>query len=98
MSAFGMLLQGKVGDAIVRVIETVLGVVLPKPLAELVHRLTDDEGKILWDAASTALGDLVGGKSFTQVVDDVWDTIKEQVPSKAKADLADALGIQSRSI
>lgn len=71
--------------------------VWPPQLKAFVAKLTDDEGIILWNAATTGLSDLASGKSFQQTVDDVWEIIKDQVPTKAKSDLADALGIQSRA-
>lgn len=59
MSAWGMFKEGKVGAAIVRVIETVFGITVPAPLANLIDTLTSDAGLIAksfaqaaWDAAN----------------------------------------------
>lgn len=59
MSAWGMFKEGKVGAAIVRVIETVFGITVPAPLAILIDVLTSDAGMIAksfaqasWDAAN----------------------------------------------
>lgn len=58
MSAFGLFKEGKVGAAIVRAIEWILGVDLPPPLASLIEQLTSDAGLVAksfaqaaWDAA-----------------------------------------------
>lgn len=68
MSAFGLLKEGKVGAAIVRVIETLFGVTVPPELAKLIDVLTSDAGLIAksfaqaaWDAAaeSDPLSDII---------------------------------------
>lgn len=58
MSAIGLMKEGKVGAAIVRAIEWILGIDLPPPLASLIEQLTSDAGMIAksfaqaaWDAA-----------------------------------------------
>lgn len=97
MSAFGMLLQGKVGDAIVRVIETLTGKPLPKPLADLIHKFTSDAGSIIWAAAGVGVADIKAGKSISDVADDVLDSLAKQGIIAVKADVLDALGLQARA-
>ena len=92
-----MLLQGKVGDAIVRVIESVFGVKLPKELSDLIHKFTSDEGKVIWSAAGAAVADVVSGKPMDQVAGDVVVTLSTQGVQVAKSDVMDALGLQVRS-
>lgn len=70
---------------------------LPPQLAAFVNKFMDDEGQIIWGACVTALGDAVAGKTIQQIGDDVWNQIKSQVPTKAKSDVLDALGVLLRA-
>lgn len=97
MSAFGMLLQGKVGDAIVRVIETIFGIQLPQPLADLIHKFTSDTGKVIWAAGGTAVADVQAGKSLSDTADDVVSQLASQGIAAAKQDVMDAVGLQARA-
>lgn len=97
MSAWGMLKQGKVGDALVRVIETIFGFKLPPELADFVHKFTTDEGQILWDAGKLAVADIKAGKALQTTAEEVWAQISDKVPSMALKDLQDAIGIQARA-
>lgn len=97
MSAFGMLMQGKVGDAIVRVIETVFGITLPKPLSDLIHKFTSDSGKIIWDAATLAVSEISDSKPIGAVADDVVADLAAKGVAAAKSDVLDALGLQARA-
>lgn len=69
----------------------------PPALKAFVTKLTDDEGQIIWTAAQAALVGLESDKSITVIGDEVWEAIKEQVPSKGKADVLDALGVLLRA-
>jgi hypothetical protein len=97
MSAFGMLLEGKVGGAIVRVIETVFGISLPKPLSDLIHKFTSDAGKVIWDAATVGVADIKAGKDIHAVADDIVADLASKGTEVAKADVLDALGLQARA-
>lgn len=92
MNVLNEALHGHVLTAVEKIWETVWNA-LPPELQALVKSLTDDEGKILWAAAQTALVDGLAGKSITQIADEVWVTLETQVPSKAKNDLLNALGV-----
>jgi hypothetical protein len=59
MSAIGLAREGKIGAAIVRILESIFGIHMPPPLANLVETLTSDAGLIAkafaqaaWDAAA----------------------------------------------
>lgn len=69
----------------------------PPQLKAFIDKFMDDEGAILWSAAETALASAGDGKNISEIADETWETIKDQVPSKAKSDLLDALGVQSRA-
>lgn len=97
MSAFGLLKEGKVGAAIVRVIETVFGVTVPAPLAELIDRLTSDAGLIAksfaqsaWDAAaeSDPLDQIIAKAVAAAVAEGKTDLDKE---------IADWVGVIDRN-
>lgn len=66
-------------------------------LKAIVIKFATDEGKIVWDAGKLVLEDLTSGKTFEQAVADGWQVIKDQAPSMALSDLADAAGIQKRA-
>lgn len=97
MSAFGMLMEGKVGDAIVRVVESVFGIKLPQPLADLVHKFSTDAGQVIWAAATVGVVDVKAGKTLSEVADDVLKALEAQGVAAAKADVLDALGLQVRA-
>ena len=92
MNVLKEALHGHVLTAVEKIWDTVWGA-LPPELQALIESLTDDEGKILWAAAQTALADGLAGKTITQIADDIWPTIETQVPNKAKDDLLNALGV-----
>lgn len=97
MSAFGMLLQGKVGDAIIRVIETLTGKPLPAPLANLISKFTTDEGQVIWNAGTVAANDVLGGKSIETAADDALAILASQGITAARNDVLDAIGLQARA-
>lgn len=92
---FSDVLHGNLTHAYQRLADWYSG--WPPALKAFVTKLTDDEGQIIWAAAQAALVGLVGDKSITVIGDEVWETIKEQVPNKAKADVLDALGVLLRA-
>lgn len=65
----------------------------PPELKAFVASLTDDEGQILMNAAKDALAGAFAGQSIPTIADALWDTLKDKVPSKAKEDLMNALGV-----
>lgn len=92
---FADVLHGNFSHAYSRLADWYSG--WPPELKAFVAKLTDDEGQILMATARGLLADALAGKDFNQIIDDAWDTIKNQVPGKAKSDLADALGVLKRS-
>lgn len=92
---FADVLHGNFSHAAARLTDWYSG--WPPELKAFVAKLTDDEGAILMNTARGLLSDLLAGKDFNQIIDDAWNTIKDQVPGKAKSDLADALGVLKRS-
>lgn len=92
---FSDILHGNFSHAASRLSDWYSG--WPPELKAFVAKLTDDEGQILMNVARGLLADVLAGKDFNQIVDDAWDNIKDQVPSKAKNDLADALGVLKHS-
>lgn len=97
MSAWGMLKEGKVGDAIIRVIETIFGIKLPQPISDLVHKFSSDEGQVVWSVAGTFVADIKAGKSIGDVADEVLVQLAQQSITAARQDVLDALGLQSRA-
>lgn len=97
MSAFGMLLQGKVGDAIIRVIETLTGHKIPQPIADLIHKFTSDAGTVIWNAAGLAIADVRAGKTLDVAAGEVIAQLETQGITAAKSDVLDALGLQLRA-
>lgn len=87
----GDVLHGNLTHAYERLLDWYSG--WPAPLKAFVSSLTDDEGKILMDAAQTALAGAISGQSITQIADALWPTLETQVPNKAKNDLLNALGV-----
>lgn len=92
MNVFKEALQGHILTAVEKIWDTLWNN-MPTELKNLVKSLTDDEGKIIYAAAVTAVEAGIAGKSLNEVADQVWDTLKDQVPSKAIDDLKNALGV-----
>lgn len=96
MSLIGIVKSGDVIGAVKKIWALVFGGDLPDELASLVAKFATDEGKIVWTAATTALGEL-SSKGLKQAAADAWAIIATQTPTMALQDLEDALGIQSRA-
>lgn len=92
---FGDVLHGNFTHAYSRLVDWYGG--WPPQLKAFVAKLTDDEGQIIWAAAQAALEGAIAGKAITDIGDEVWTAIKDQVPNKAKADVLDALGVLLRA-
>lgn len=96
MSAWGMLKEGKVGDAIQRVVETVFGVSMPKPLSDLVHRLVSDEGNVAYQVAKDAWDNWNDGEDLLTIAQKAAAEALSKGLSVAEQDVADWLGILDR--
>lgn len=88
---FSDVLHGNFTHAYARLADWYSG--WPPQLKVFVASLTDDEGKILMAAAEEAIAGALAGQSIPTIADALWDTLKDRVPSKAKEDLMNALGV-----
>lgn len=92
---FSDLLHGNFSHAYSRLTDWYNG--WPPQLKAFVVKLTDDEGQILWQAAITLLAGAAAGTPITVIADTAWTDLQSKVPSKAKSDLLDALGVLLRA-
>lgn len=92
---FSDVIHGNLTHAYQRLVDWYSG--WPPQLKIFVSSLTDDEGKILMAAAEEAIAGAFAGQSIPTIADALWDTLKDKVPSKAKEDLKNALGVLLRA-
>lgn len=97
MSAWGLFKEGKVGAAIIRVIETVFGITVPAPLAQLIDRLTTDAGLMAKSFAQAAWDAAAENDSLDQIIEKAWAAAMTSGESVIKNDVADWVGIIDRN-
>lgn len=96
MSAWGLFKEGKVGAAIVRVIETVLGIHVPAPLANLIDQLTSDLGMIAKSFAQAAWDAAADSDPLPVIIEKAWDAAVAEGKIVVKEDIANWVGIIDR--
>jgi hypothetical protein len=96
MSLWGIAKSGDVLGFVKKLWSLAFGHDMPDDLAKFVAKFATDEGRLVWDTATTFISD-VPTKGVKQAAVDGWATIAIQAPSLALKDFEDALGIQSRA-
>lgn len=88
MSAIGLFREGKVGAAIVRVLEHIFGITVPAPLANLIDTLTSDTGLIAKAFAQAAWDAATDDDPLTNIIDSGVAAAK----AEGKTDLENLIG------
>lgn len=98
MSAWGLAKEGKFGAAIVRVIETLFGITVPTPLANIIDRLTSDMGLVAKSFAQAAWDAAADNDPLEQIIEKAYAAALAEGKLVLKQDIGDWVGLIDRDV